>query len=260
MAIARNSRVSWVIQLLLILILSCTLASGKIIHVDNNGNADFNTIQAAIDDSNDGDIVLVASGIYTGEGNRDIDFRGKTITVKSEDGPEACIIDCQGTEDNPHRGFFFHSSEDANSILEGFTITNAYTIYPTIGGGIYCDASSPCINNCIVSENSARLGGGIACKDSNAVITDCIIIGNRAVTSNGGGIFCINASPHILDCLITENTALGNGGGVKCDYSNPTNTRCVIRNNAAEAGGGVGIGTRGGVPSQLQNDLLLDHR
>ena len=213
---------------------------------------DYLTIQVAIDDANDGDTVLVASGIYTGDGNRDIDFRGKAITVKSEFGPEACTIDSQGTEDDPHRGFFFHSSEDANSILEGFTITNGYTVYPTMGGGIYCDASSPRISNCIVSENAARLGGGIVCKDSNAIITDCVIIGNSAIISKGGGIFCINASPHILDCLITENTAFEDGGGVKCDYSNPTITRCVIRNNTAEAGGGIGIGTMGGVPSQLK--------
>ncbi len=48
--------------------------------------------------------MLVADGIYTGEGNRDIDFLGKAITVRSENGPESCIIDCQGSEADPHRG------------------------------------------------------------------------------------------------------------------------------------------------------------
>jgi len=74
-----------------------TLA-GSIIYVDDDGPADFNNIQAAIDDSNDGDTIIVADGTYTGGGNREISFRGKAITVRSENGPENCIIDCQGKE------------------------------------------------------------------------------------------------------------------------------------------------------------------
>jgi hypothetical protein len=57
----------------------------------------FMTIQEGIDDASNGDIVLVADGIYTGGGNRDIDFYGKAITVRSFNGPDVCIIDCQGT-------------------------------------------------------------------------------------------------------------------------------------------------------------------
>jgi len=79
----------------------------RIITVDDNSPADFNNIQAAINDANDGDTVLVADGTYTGEGNRDIDFLGKAIIVRSENGPENCIIDCQGSEAQPHQGFFF---------------------------------------------------------------------------------------------------------------------------------------------------------
>lgn len=117
------------LSLILFLPTLCAKSQAVVLRVPT----EYPTIQAAIDDSNDGGTVLVAPGTYTGEGNRDIDFRGKSITVKSEDGPEVCIIDSQGTEDNPHRGFFFNRSEDANSILEGFTITNGYTVYATRG-------------------------------------------------------------------------------------------------------------------------------
>ena len=81
--------------------------------------SEYPTIQAAIDDSNDGDTIMVSDGTYTGDGNRDIDFLGKAITLRSENGPENCIINCQGSSSNPHRGFTFHSGEGPNSVLAG---------------------------------------------------------------------------------------------------------------------------------------------
>jgi hypothetical protein len=42
-----------------------SIATGRTIYVDDDGPADFNTIQAAINDSNDGDTIIVADGIYT---------------------------------------------------------------------------------------------------------------------------------------------------------------------------------------------------
>ncbi|GAF98529.1 unnamed protein product, partial [marine sediment metagenome] len=59
----------------------------------------YTTIQAAINDANFGDTVLVHPGTYTGPDNRDLDFLGKAITVRS-DNPEdqgvvtTTIIDC----------------------------------------------------------------------------------------------------------------------------------------------------------------------
>ena len=56
-----------------------SVASGSEIYVP----ADFNTIQAAINDANNGDTIIVQTGTYTGDGNRNIDFKGKAITVRS---------------------------------------------------------------------------------------------------------------------------------------------------------------------------------
>lgn len=81
------------------------------------------TIQAAIDDANDGDKVVIEPGIYGGEGNYDLDFGGKAIAVSSLN-PEssscvrATIIDANG------RGVVvrFVNDEGPESVFEGFTI------------------------------------------------------------------------------------------------------------------------------------------
>ena len=122
------------------------VCEARIITVDDDGPADFNNIQPAIDDANDADTVIVADGTYQGPGNRGIDFLGKPITVRSANGPAACIIDCQLAD----RGFIFQTAEDANSVLDGFTITGGSAIS---GGGVRCKNSSPTIANCIIRGN-----------------------------------------------------------------------------------------------------------
>ncbi len=69
-----------------------------------NVPADFATIQAAINAAITGDEVVVADGVYTGAGNKNLDFHGKLITVRSASGdPVLCTIDCEGAG----RGFIF---------------------------------------------------------------------------------------------------------------------------------------------------------
>ncbi len=121
----------------------------------------YATIQAAIDACVNGDVVIVADGIYTGTGNRDIDFLGKAITVRSEHGAAGCIIDAQGSVSSPHRGFRVHSGETAAATLAGFTIQTGRAPYEDpcqySGGGILCrDGASPTIRDCIIRSNSTQ--------------------------------------------------------------------------------------------------------
>lgn len=88
--------------------------------VTPGGDGDFFTIQAAVGAATNGDSVLLVSGTFTGPGNREIDYRGKSIAVVSEAGdPAVCVIDCQSVG----RGFFFHSGESALAVLDAVTIT-----------------------------------------------------------------------------------------------------------------------------------------
>lgn len=92
--------------------LAVPAADGATIHVP----ADFNSIQAAIEDANDGDEIEVATGTY----NEAIDFKGKAVRLYSSGGPEITTIDAIGLNTSVVRCI---SGEDANTILEGFTIT-----------------------------------------------------------------------------------------------------------------------------------------
>ena len=227
----------------------CISAVGKTIYVDNDGPADFNNIQAGIDASADGDTVLIAPGTYTGEGNRDIDFEGKAITVKSEEGPQTCIIDCQGSKDDPHRGFQFVSGEGRDSVLAGFKIINGngpeirfVSLDRSVGGAVLCMDSSPTIFGCVIDRNFTRrygYGGGIYCSNSAAAITKCIVQYNNAGFF-GGGIFCDGGSVVIDQCTLISNTA-DSGGGIYFGGGTGSVRNCLISSNLAHrhSGGGV---------------------
>ena len=101
----------------------------------------YPTIQAAIDAAADGDIVLVADGTYSGPNNMSITFRNKSITVKSENGPENCIVDCRDEFGKYSSGFGIGSEPNQNSVLDGFKIINAHC-------AIYCSTGSATIRNC----------------------------------------------------------------------------------------------------------------
>ena len=159
--------------------------------------------------------MIVANGTYTGPGNVNLDFNGKAITVRSENGPGNCIIDCNYGYDT--RGFHFHSGEDSSSVVEGFTIQNglAAPSYES-GGGICCENSSPTIKGNIIIANSAGKGGGIFCSNSSPVIVNNFITGNGA--PRGGGIYCdAGSAPLIMNSTIIKNQAASlSGGGESC--------------------------------------------
>jgi hypothetical protein len=209
-----------------------------------DGTGDFTAIQPALDAAAEGQEIVVADGVYTGPGNRDLDFLGKAVVLRSENGPESCIIDCQGSEEEPHRGFYFHSGEGEDSVLEGFTITNGYVAgsrWPdSSGGAILCQEppGSPTIRSNRIARNYAYYGGGISCFGSPA-ITHNVISDNRAET--GGGINCYEWGT-IEHNTITRNEARV-GGGICCweDFAPEIVNNIISENFAEEEGGGISV-------------------
>jgi len=254
----RTTFVALVIAAALILICPPALAQATI-HVDDDAPNDpgpgdtsisdpledgsldhpFDAIQEAIDAAVNGDTVLVADGTYTGEGNRDIDFLGKAITVRSAGGPEACTVDLLL---GSYRGFYFHSEESEAARLEGMTIVgNGWFGDP--GGGIYCNNASPTIiGNVITACHSFHIGGGICVYEGSPFIEGNIITGCSAY--HGGGIYVYNGSPLIEGNTILNNhaeadTLSGSGGGVCCRGEGAAIIRGNdISENSCEADGG----------------------
>lgn len=216
-----------------LLLLAAASCDARLIIVGSAAYANFNNIQAAIDDSNDGDEIIVTDGTYTGPGNRDIDYGGRAITIYSQSGPDFCIIDCNGTEAEPHRGFYFHNGEDANSVLQGITIKNGYS--SSAAGGIACVDSSPTIIDCrIIDCTAVSAGGGIYCGGGAPTVLQTQISGNSAQW--GGGLYGCAGS--FEQCEITANTAQSRGGGLYDCFCSLKD--CTISGNRASFGAGIG--------------------
>ncbi|MHC4086551.1 MAG: FG-GAP-like repeat-containing protein, partial [Planctomycetota bacterium] len=185
------------------------------------------SIQAAIDDANDGDEIEVAPGIYVGA----INFNGKAIRLYSSGGQDVTTIDANGA----YHTVRCVSGEDANTILEGFTITGGNATY---GGGMENYYSSPTVTNSTFSGNSAVKGGGICNSTySRPKISNCIFSGNSA-DNWGGGMYNYNSSPELSNCTFSGNTAPNGGGMYNLEGSSPMVTNCIFTNNTAVIDGG----------------------
>jgi len=223
-----------------VIILAAGSALGKTINVP----ADSSTIQAGIDGTMDGDTVLVADGIYTGEGNKNLDYGGKAIVVRSENGPEVTVISCG----NDGRGVHFHSGEGPESMLQGLTIRYGRFYGHDNGGGVLIQNSSPTIANCIILGNRVLSddGGGIYAYRSSSFIANCIITGNVCARF-GGGICSSQSSLSVVNCTIVYNQSIGQwwnydlsaGGGIFCDSIFVTNS--IIWGNKSYGGASSGI-------------------
>lgn len=176
----------------------------------------------------DGNVIHVAPGIYTGDGNRVLDFP-RDIRLTCDGAPWTCVIDCEAggscTSGTNYRGIDFDHNDYAltrAAILEGFTITNCKR-------AILITQTSPTIRNCrFINNCGSSVGGAIATqKVANPLIENCLFLGNTG--SDGGAIFLSRTgafsgetSATIRNCIIgtvsqpntSTNTTTGGGGGL----------------------------------------------
>lgn len=271
MEFQKTSRI-WILSLCLVVFASAAYSGTITVGPGGSGAGyDYGTIQEGISAAVNGDTVIIVPAAYTGANNKNLDFGGRAITVRSTDPNDpsvvaATIINCGYNG----RGFYFHSGEDNNSVICGLTITHGKV--DRLGGGILCSGSSPLIKNCRIVYNEAYSddddepwGGGIAClNDSHPKITSCIIRLNNTDTAYGiefgdssdaygGGVYCDSqSSVDIYDSEIVNNYSEGGtieswplecfgygayGGGLYLAGSTTSNIRnCIIADNKTYPG------------------------
>jgi len=194
-------------------ILICLLLSipcyAETIIVDQNGFADFDNIQDAIDSSWHNDKIIVRPGIY----NENISFSGANILLTSEDPNDSNTVNSTViTGDVSSGGVSFQLAQ--TSTLRGFRLD---------GASITCYGASPIITkniieNCI-APTGVREGGAIrGYTDSSPEITYNIIRNNKVNLGSSGTV----GGGAIANChgLIAHNVIEGNYARVVSSATN----------------------------------------
>lgn len=170
---------------------------------------DAGSLQSAVNLAADGDTILVKPGTYTVHNLR---LFGKAITLASEGGPGAAILDGNLTG----RALFIKDGEGPDTVLDGFLIRNGRAPF---GGGTIGDGggaalvtdSSPTFRNCRFEDNAADAGGAAPAGTN----------GYRG--GHGGAVYLDDSSARFENCSFERNDAgAGGTGGTGSTGSNGT--------------------------------------
>jgi len=153
------------ITILFVMLLHFFILADTII-VDIDGSGQYTSIQEGINNSTDGDVVLVYPGRYI----ENVDFSGKSIMLTSLEYTTGnpSYIDSTIIDGN-REGSCVKVINNEDAVIRGFTVTNGKgTAWPTTdsnGGGIlaanwYADDTELDVINCVITDNIAGNGGG----------------------------------------------------------------------------------------------------
>ncbi len=201
-------------------------------------------IQSAINQTTNGDLVLVNPGVYQSSGYTAPDGTLSAVVVtnpvilQSVNGASATFINGS----NAMRCIYMQNA----SALTGFTITNGGVSYGNenpLGDGIYCQATACLVSNCVITHCSGGvyLGTFYNCMftANNGGAVDRSTVFNCTISNNTGNYGGVVAGGILNNCLIVSNTA-EYGGAINCAPGAPiVLNNCIISNNTAQYGGGV---------------------
>jgi parallel beta-helix repeat protein len=174
----------------LITVFLCPFAYSKVIHVDDDGQADFDNIQAGIDAAQYGDTVSVAPGTYY-----------ENITLKngidlSGAGADVTIIDANGYGD-------VVDARADNVTICGFTLRNSGEFdLRHMNCGVYLDGSyAPIVRNNIIVNNRIGIGVWYGANPD---------IRNNIIKNNSNGLYIYGSEESPSNPSIINNTIVNN--------------------------------------------------
>jgi hypothetical protein len=218
--------------------------------VDDNGTAQYTTIQSAIDAAQEGDDVLIRCGTYV----ENVTLRGG-INLRGQ-GAHCTIID--GNHDGT---VVMLPTIRLPTTIEGFTIRNGGSTPGSMGAGIESHGGRPVITRNIIEANGGGGGGagiffqGYTDQTDAPIITRNIIRGNTGCCAGGG----INMNfPE--GAVVSSNLIVGNyayyGAGVYVYGGTSEIINNTVANNDASLGGGLAILTTGS-GTKLANNAII---
>ncbi|OIN55593.1 choice-of-anchor Q domain-containing protein [Arsenicibacter rosenii] len=222
-------------------------------------------LQGAIDASQAGDQVWVASGVYkpTTTTNRDISFSMKAgvAIYGGFAGTETALSQRPTVNPVSATGRF---STPGSSTLSGdlngddgpnFTNRNDNSYHVINNPASLSLTNTAILNGFVITGGNANnssvggagiFGGGILNQRLNSPsLINCVLQNNQA--DNGGAIFNLdNASPGLINCLLQNNQASYGGAITNSVSSTPRLTNCVVQNNTAVDDGRINGSGYGG--------------
>jgi parallel beta-helix repeat protein len=217
----------------------------------------YTTVQAAVNAASAGDVIKVATGVYTGvqarEGVTQVVYVSKTVTIRGgytiafteppDPGVNPTTLDAEG------QGRVLYITGDISPTIEGLRVTggNADGLGGgsggwDAGGGLYVVEATATISNNRVFSNTAYGGGGLYLHYSAATLNANTISGNAAngAHGGGGGLYLFDSDATLSGNTISSNTISDEGGGLYLFYSDATlSENIIISNTASDDGGGL---------------------
>jgi len=209
--------------------------------VDDDGPADFSTIQAAIDMAHSGDTILVFPGTYRVDVKTSMpvaDFKGKSLQIISRDGPDVTIID--GMERMSPIVIANTIEPDIPHKVEGFTIRNGQAGGIAVMGDCVLKVGFSVLENCrdaaiwthsrvvltvahctIRNNDSTYLSGGIVTDGGPVLLLNTYFAGNYSDTLGGAlrlwGEVGVMDTADIIECTFEQNEA-SQGAAISAYY------------------------------------------
>ena len=207
---------------------------------NGSSGAPFQTVEQGILAAIDGDEIVLRDGTYSGPGNLNVSFQGRSVLVRSENGAASCLFDLNGLG----RAFRVESGETVR--IEGIRFLDGGPSPGFGGGAIYANDTNLTVVNCVFEScDIPAAGGALLISSCLARIEGCAFIENSSVDpgsflAGGGAIGVSGHSPvRIVRCAFVGNVAEQGGAIVAGGYYPVDISHCKFFGNEAQGSGGA---------------------